>query len=239
MRAAVVRCRGVVPPRCVPATAPVRPPAREPSTSWLNWLGASTVQHHALADRARLAVLDTTSLGTYRGYLERIYGFEAAVEEQASTVHGFDVALYGTRVRLARLRQDLEALGAHALETSTLPRPRVAIQGTSEALGWLFTVERHVLLAGLILRVLASEHSAFAVAFGYLATHPDGGTRLREFGDIVRSAIALGDARADAIAAAARRAFEAQHHWYVRRQKLTTTQPMFVSPAGKGRRSVA
>jgi heme oxygenase len=168
-------------------TTPVRPAPRESSGSWLHWLGASTVQHHAVADRARLAVLDAASLPAYRAYLERIYGFESAVELQASTVRGLEIALHGARRRLALLRQDLATLGLDDLETSPIPRPRITIATASDALGWLFVIERHVLLAGLIRRVIVSERPAFANATRYFATHIDGGARFRELGDAIRT----------------------------------------------------
>ena len=197
--------------------APVMPPPRqESSQSWLQCLGLHTVQHHAPADTARLTVLDEPSVTRYRSFLARIYGFEAAVECQVSGVRGLEVALYGARARLARLHQDLGALGLDAAAITALPRATVAVHDTSAGLGWLFVIERHVLLASLIRRVLEAESPALARATAYFATHADGGVRLRDFGDVLRSAITYRHARPDQLVAAARRAFEAQQQWYVR-----------------------
>jgi heme oxygenase len=192
------------------------PPRQESSQSWLQAVGLHTVQHHARADAARLSVLDMTSPAHYRSYLARIYGFEAAVECQVSGVRGLEVALYGARARLARLHQDLVALGLDAAAIAGLPRATVTVRDTSDGLGWLFVIERHVLLASLIRRALETASPAFARATAYFATHADGGVRMRDFGDILRSSITHRHARSDLLVASARRAFEAQQHWYAR-----------------------
>lgn len=219
-------------------------PSRAPCTSWLRWLGAQTVQHHVIADRMRLAVLDTPSLPSYRACLERIYGFEAAVERRSSMSRGLDVALFGARARLAQLRDDLVELGLTTLEIEALPRPPVEIRRPAEVLGWLFVIERHVLLGGLIQRGITRDRPSFACATRYFATHADGGARLREFVDALRGQVVHAGAGPDAIVAAARQAFEAQHHWYTRQQKRPATQPLPTIAAAdgtgrRGRRSVA
>src|SRR6185312_4863760 len=166
----IVRCRPVqISP--APAVRAPQPHVWESSKSWLNSLGRQTVQHHALVDAARLAILDVTSEAKYRLFLERIYGFEAAVECQVSGVRGLEVALYGARARLARLHQDLVVLGHDASAIAALAQPTVTVQHSSDALGWLFVIERHVLLAGLIRRVVATQAPALARATGYFATH--------------------------------------------------------------------
>lgn len=179
-----------------------------------------------MADRARLAVLDARSLTSYRSALGRIYGFEAAVECQVSGIKGLEVALHGARARLARLHQDLTALGLDHAAIAALPQASVTIRDTSDALGWLYVIERHVLLAGLIRRSLLTTCPAAVHAMAYFETHADGGMRLRDFGDIVRSAFTHRHARADLLVSSARRAFDAQHHWYARIQKRGTLAGM-------------
>jgi heme oxygenase len=196
--------------------AAVPPPPPEASQSWLQCVGVHTLPLHAPADSARLAVLEARSLADYRSFLARIYGFEAAVECQVSAVKGLEVALYGARARLARLHQDLAALGLDATAIAGLPRASVTVRDASEGLGWLYVIERHVLLAGLIRRAVTAESPALARATAYFATHSDGGVRVREFGEIVRSSITHRHARPDHVIASARRAFDGQHHWYTR-----------------------
>jgi heme oxygenase len=198
----------------------------QPSQSWLHALGQHTRQYHAMSDTARLSVLDARSPASYRSALARIYGFEAAVECQVSGVKGLEVALFGARARLARLHQDLTALGLDHAAITALPQASVTIRDTSDALGWLYVIERHVLLAGLIQRTLPTTCPAASHATAYFATHTDGGMRLRDFGDIIRSAFTHRHARADLLVGSARRAFDAQHHWYARSQKRGTLAGM-------------
>lgn len=221
----VVCCRPVT---AVPSAATRSEPApsRVPCTSWLRWLGAQTVQHHAIADRMRLSVLDATSLTAYRQCLERIFGFEAAVERRSSMCRGLDIALYGVRARLARLREDLAELGLTTLEVDALPRPALELRKPSEVLGWLFVLERHVLLSGYIHRAVERDRPSFAGASRYFATHANGGARMRELIDTLRTHVVHAEAGPDAIVAAARLAFEAQHHWYTRQQRRPITQPL-------------
>jgi heme oxygenase len=242
---AVVCCRPITALRSPSAaTRSETTPSRAPCTSWLHWLGRQTVQHHVIADRTRLAVLDATSITAYRQFLERVYGFEAAVERQSSMCRGVDVALYGARARLARLREDLAHLGLTGLEVESLPRPPVDIRKPADVLGWLYVIERHVLLAAFIHRALERDRPSFAGASHYFGTHADGGARLREFIDALRTHVVHADAGPDGIIASARKAFEAQHHWYTRQQKRPITQPLATIAAGehtgtKARRSVA
>lgn len=239
----VVCCRPVTAVRSAAATRSEPTRSRVPCTSWLRWLGAQTVQHHVIADRMRLAVLDATSPTAYRQCLERIYGFEAAVERRSSMCRGLDIALFGARARLARLREDLAELGLTALEVEALPRPTVEIRKPAEVLGWVFVIERHVLLSGYIHRAIERDRPSFAGASRYFATHADGGARIREFIDTLRTQVVHADAGPDAIVASARLAFEAQHHWYTRQQKRPITQPLATIAADertrKARRSVA
>jgi heme oxygenase len=183
--------------------------------SWLYRLAGHTVAHHASADAQRLALMNVTSAGQYRALLERIFGFETAVELAASSLGGTVAA--GARPRNARLHQDLRSLGMSEQEIATLPAATVDVRTASQALGWLFVVERHVLVAGLIRRHLASELlGTFATARAYLDTHVDGGARFREVADIVGDALARGDVRPGSMLLAARAAFDAQRQWYAR-----------------------
>jgi heme oxygenase len=201
-----------------------------PNSSWLYRLGQQTVAQHATADAHRLALMNVTSSSQYRGLLERIYGFEAAVETQASAI-GLSAAVAGARLRVGRLHRDLLALGRNDLEIAMLPTATVVLHGAAEALGWLFVIERHVLLAGLIRRYLTGElHLGLSTARAYLDTHLDGGRRFRDFSDVVTDAVARGDVRPDALLAAARAAFDAQRQWYGRsaprrRQSTAPAEP--------------
>lgn len=185
--------------------------------SWLHRVVSQTRAHHAAADAQRLAIMDASSPAHYRAFLERVWGFESWVEMRASSIEGLELAAAGARLRVARLHEDLVGLGLTPLDVASLPHASFEIPSLPEGLGWLLVIERHVLLAGLIRRHLASElGEPFVSASRYLAAHRDGGTRMRELGDVLADAIMRGRARPEAIVAAARVAFEAQLHWYSR-----------------------
>ena len=200
-----------------------------PNTSWLYRLGQQTVAQHAPADTQRLALMNVTSSSQYRALLERTYGFEAAVESHASAIGGLSAAVAGARLRVGRLHRDLLALGRTDIEIAMLPTAAVDLRSSAEAFGWLFVIERHVLLAGLIRRFLTRElHVVFSTARAYLDTHLDGGRRFRDFSDVVNDAVMRGDVRPEALLTAARTAFDAQRQWYARtapRRRQTATSP--------------
>jgi heme oxygenase len=205
--------------------------AESPVARWLFRLGQQTVAHHATADAQRLALMSVTSASHYRALLVRIYGFEGAVESWASAAEGLSAASAGARSRKGRLYRDLLALGLTELEIATLPAAPVDLRSKADGLGWLFVIERHVLLAGLIRRILTSElREVFATARSYLDTHVDGGARFREFAYAATDAAIRGDVRPDALLGAARAAFDAQHQWYARtaprrRQSSISSRP--------------
>ncbi len=187
------------------------------ATSWLARLGSLTASFHAAADAQRLAIMDVASVAQYRAYLERIYGFESAVELAASSLPPVVDAAGGARARIARLHQDLLALGLTENCIATLPHATIELRGTGDALGYLFVVERHTLLAGLIRRHLAPRlRDAFPIARAYFDAHTEGGRHLREFGDALTASLTRKESRPDSILAAARRAFEIQQQWYTR-----------------------
>lgn len=186
------------------------------ATSWLARLGSLTATYHSTADAQRLAVLDVASAAQYRAFLERVYGFESAVELCASSLPLVADAASGARARIGRLHQDLLALGLTEVYIASLPHALVVGRTAAEALGYLFVVERHTLLAGLIRRSLQPRLDAFLRARAYFDAHTDGGKHLREFGEALTGSLTRKEARPDAILAAARRAFDTQQHWYAR-----------------------
>jgi len=197
------------------------------SSSWvLARLGQDTRQLHVHADTDRLAVIDCPSDDAYRRYLARVHGFESAVVLAVAPVDGLAIAGAGAWLRLERLRQDLIALGVP--QPMALPHAGVHIKTSAQALGWLFVIERHVLLAGLVRRILEAQLPEVAHASRYFATHPEGGSRVRAFGDVLAECVRDGAAHPDAICSAAAYAFEMQHQWYARMSLLrarTASEP--------------
>jgi heme oxygenase len=179
-------------------------------------LALETRVHHNIADADRLAVMDARDRTTYRTFLERVYGFESVVETVLVRVPDLDPKLVRGTLKTGRLRDDLVALGLAAHEVDRLQAATApAIRTPAQALGWMFVLERHTLLAGLIRRHLARYLAPeMTVAAAYLTAYGDTpGARFRVFGD------ALGEYgrryAPDLIVAAAREAFRAQRHWYM------------------------
>ncbi|MBV8756839.1 MAG: hypothetical protein JO257_06185 [Deltaproteobacteria bacterium] len=167
-------------------------------------------------------MMDVVSPAQYRAFLERIYGFESAVELRAASIPAVSEAATGARARIYRLHQDLLALGLTEQDISAIPQPLVDGRTASDALGYLFVVERHTLLAGLLRRHLAPRlRDTFARARAYFDAHTEGGKHLREFGDELTASLTRKESRPEAILGAARRAFETQQQWYARSARAT------------------
>jgi heme oxygenase len=182
-------------------------------SSWmLLRLGLETHPHHAAADEDRLALMDAASLADYRAQLARIYGFEAGVEVALEPM--LEIR---ERAKAHRLRHDLLALGMTETGIDTLPRCTVRLASPTHALGWLFVIERHTLVAGLIRRQL--EHrwgSAIAHATSYLGAYGDSpGARFRSLCATLDDHAQQMPAYATLISAAASDAFRCQRQWYL------------------------
>jgi heme oxygenase len=180
-------------------------------------LARGTRAYHAAADTDRLALMDVSSVPEYRARLARIFGFEFAIERAVAAV----LAPYhvGCRAKLARLRDDLVALGMTREDIGTIPVCAVnPVRAPAHAFGLLFVIERNTLVAGLIARYLASQMPAVErTASGYLnESSRNAGARLRALGDVLGSYIRHESGAPHAVIAAARSAFRLQRRWYMR-----------------------
>jgi heme oxygenase len=175
-----------------------------------------TANHHAYADGDRLALMDAGSRADYQSFLARVLGFESVVEEAVTRVHDLDPLLMRGFLKTSRLRKDLRALGATPHDIEVLPSASVGVIRTvPQALGWMFVLERHTLLAGLVRRHLTrSLPLEIETASNYLTAQGDTpGARFRAFGDALAS---YGRRYPPAsIVAAAGEAFRAQRQWYL------------------------
>jgi heme oxygenase len=178
-------------------------------------LGLETRTHHASADEDRLALLDVANIDRYRAFLVRVHGFESVVEEALVRMHGLDRELLASRLKTKALRADLAALGASADEIVRLPRcSNVHLRSAPQAMGWLFVIERHTLLAGVIVRQLVRRlgdqlHGATAYLNAY---GQEPGRRFRALGDALNACARRHSA--SAIVAAANECFRVQRQWY-------------------------
>lgn len=183
------------------------------SPSWmLVRLGLETRQYHAGADADRLVLMDADTIAVYRAHLARIFGFESRVEEALAEV--CEPALARAHARTHWLRRDLHALGMDAAELARLPRCAVRIRSVTQALGWMFVIERHGLLSGLILRHLEARLD-LGGASSYLVAHAEQpGARLRALCTAIDEHAAQHAMHPTLVAAAAGEAFRWQRHWY-------------------------
>ena len=180
-------------------------------------LDQQTRRHHAAADSDRLTLM--TSVVTpesYRTFLCRVFGFEAAVETALGMTPGLDeVVDLRSRVHLKLLKSDLAALGVSS--TSHLPRcPSVVpFRSCAEALGWMYVIERNFLLHGILRRHLEKRSPApIAIAGSYLAGNERAvGTRMRELRSVLDEFAATLWV-ADDVVVAAHAAFRCQHSWF-------------------------
>ena len=169
-------------------------------------LALDTSLHHQPADDDRLAAIDIKSVGEYVTFLRRVYGFEAAVEEAIAGV-GLEPMITHGRFKAPLLRSDLEALHVPC----DVPRAQVVVRSAAHAIGWLFVVERHTLLAGLICRHI--QRTLLAAPTAYLSAYGDTlGIRFRALGDALGAYAQRHSPRT--IVSGALEAFRAQRQWY-------------------------
>lgn len=186
--------------------------------SWmLARLSRETKQYHALADNDRIAMLGAAvDTALYTAFLTRVYGFEAPVEAALLMTSGLDEWIdLRDRGHLRLLRADLQSLGI--TDPSSAPRCSTVFpfRQPAEALGWIYAVDRNMLLHGVIDRHLRGRMPTVLKGAGsYLAGQQrSNGLRFRELGNAMDQ-IAKDSTVGDRIVAAAKTAFRAQHSWY-------------------------
>lgn len=186
--------------------------------SWvLARLDDETRPRHAEADDDRLGLITSHATPTrYRDFLARVYGFEASVESalQMTPDIGSAVDVRG-RQHLKLLACDLVALGIGS--TAKLPRCRSVspFPGVEHALGWVYVVERNMMLHGVLRRHLENRlPEQLARAGAYLAGNERAvGSRMRELGAAL-DAIAQTPGVIDRVIVAAHDAFRCQSRWF-------------------------
>lgn len=177
-------------------------------------IALATHAYHAAADADRLAAMDVRSLDEYRALLARILGFEGAVEAALASVLAPE--LLRDRCKLRWLRRDLRALGMTPSEIDGLPRCAVHIDSVPSALGWLFVVERHTLVAGIVQRELERRLGrTLRGATSYFAACGDlAGARFRALCAVIDEQAALDAKNPLRIVAGASEAFRCHRQWY-------------------------
>lgn len=181
-------------------------------------LNMETRAQHPDADGGWLELmsLDTTR-PRYLYQLIATYGFEAPIEAAlAMTPQMSKVIQLRQRARSGFIVQDLLSLGLTPSRIARLPQCSqiVPFRDHSEALGWMYVLERATLLHDAIRRHLAVRLPTVR-AWSYLSAY-DGiaGARWAEFGYVLDQQ----PDGADQIVAAARSAFDCHRQWFTIRE---------------------
>jgi heme oxygenase len=164
-------------------------------------------------EEAALRFVEDGCAERYRDYLVRCYGFEAPVESACAMSP--TLASHGatTRPRTRYIAQDLVDLGMPPERLLELkPCPLAPFKDISEALGWLYVIERNVVTNSLCHARLVESAPALAAQARYLNCY--GPTTLmhwRAFGVSLERAASHADA--DLIANAAIDCFGRLYDW--------------------------
>lgn len=191
-------------------------------------LSRETKPYHALADNDRMALIGAGNApATYVSFLARIFGFEAPIESALLMTSGLHEMIdLRDRSHVRLLRADLQALGV--CDTSALPRcPMLfGFRSVAEALGWMYVVDRNMLVHAVVEKHLRGRMPAvLTVAGSYLSGQQRStGQRLRDLGHAMDQ-IAKSSDEADRMVTAAKTAFRSQHSWYALEQRRALPRP--------------
>lgn len=189
------------------------------SPSWMiDRLNQETSVFHSDSERdIDLLFRPHVSVGDYRDFLVRSYGFEAPLESALALSSSLDMMLdLRGRARAGLIAQDLMRLGLKPAAVAELPMCMNVPQfrGTAEALGWMYVVERGALAHAIIRRHLMTLlPDAMVTASSYLQSAGGLlGARWRQFGAALDE-VAQHPAVADRIVTSAGDAFRCQRRW--------------------------
>lgn len=172
-----------------------------------------------------------SSGATREGYVATLvatYGFEGPIEAAVAMTPGVNTIVpLRPRSRTGFIVQDLLTLGLSPSRIARLPQccHVVPFRDVSEALGWMYVVERATLLHDSVRRYLESRLPALR-AFTYLSAY-DGvtGQRWQELGHAL-DYVALTNDSAAQIVSAAKAAFATLHDWAATEEADQVAQQM-------------
>jgi heme oxygenase len=178
-------------------------------------LNVATRAQHAEADAPWLDLMvPTISKQRYLDHLIRIYGFEAPLEAAFHYTPGLSALVdLRPRVRSGLLVQDLMHLGLSAARIAHLPQRFAAFGSATEALGWMYVIERSALLHGSVRRYLLKRQPDLGDAVTYLSAYEGiAGQRWSDLGDALE-AVASDPGGLRQVVRAANQAFNALCDW--------------------------
>jgi heme oxygenase len=185
--------------------------------SIISRLNASTRQFHAHVDDPWLGLLrPTVSLSDYVGVLIRMYGLVAPFESACRYTPGLARLVdFRQLIRAGFIAKDLLSLNIGPAQVSDIPTcPALTIfRSPQEAVGWLYVVERSMLLQDGVRRHLVQHVPHIEHACTYLTSYEGRGTeQWTAFGRVLER-VGAQPAAADEIVAAATNAFATATSW--------------------------
>ena len=191
---------------------------RTVSPDMLTRLNVATRRWHLGADEPWLRLVDANvNWRTYLAHMMKMYGIEAPFESAcAYTPQLANVIEAHQLTRAGFIAQDLLELGLMPSEVVKLPQcPISAFADVSEALGWLYVMERSTMLYARIRKHLLGRIPALAPTTSYLtafeAVTTDG--YWHRFGEAL-DRVARTPQIASQIIDAAHTAFQCTHRWF-------------------------
>jgi heme oxygenase len=201
--------------------------AVEALPSLLLRLNVATAAHHAALDAPWLELQQpTVTAGEYLHHLVRTYGLIAPFEGACRYTRGLDAYVDPSRLgRAGLIAQDLLALGLTPAQVASIEQcPAISTyRSPSEAIGWLYVLERSRPLHQGIKHALVCHVTGVGGAMTYLSSDSGHvGHHWATLGRIVEHAGATPEAAEDLVSAA-REASEVCLQWY--------RHPKYDSPA--------
>jgi heme oxygenase len=182
-------------------------------------LNLDTQAFHAEVDAPWLELTgQMVTRSHYIAQLSRVFGFEGPLEGAlAYTTKLASIIDLRRHLRSGLIAQDLLALELSPQQITAIPQCTkiVPISSVSEALGWMYAMERSTLLHELVHRHLDKRLPSIGDACSYISAYANGiaAERWAELGDALEL-VAISPVSIDDITRAAIAAFECSEEWY-------------------------
>lgn len=187
-------------------------------------LSIATRQWHADVDDPWLDLLrPAVAVSDYLGQLVRLYGLIAPFESALRYTPGIEPFVDVHQLsRAGLLAKDLLSLGLSPSQVASIPacEALTTFRGPTEAIGWLYVVERSTLLQDGIRKHLLRHLPQIECACAYLTTYDRrAGNHWQEFGGLLDRVGSTEDQAAEVLEAATA-GFDAARRWLRPRRDL-------------------
>jgi heme oxygenase len=188
-------------------------------------LNIATRTYHVDADTPWLDLMvPSVTIERYVAHLLKVYGFEAPIEAAFRYTPGLASRVdLRARTRAGLLAHDLVRLGTSASQLAQLPQRFTTFNSVTEALSWMYVVERATLLHPGVHRYLVDRLGEAGYVSSYLTAY-NGMASLRwsELG-VALDAEATSASVTRQLVLGASQAFCAQREWFHETEALRPT----------------